>query len=66
MTRDLNEVRGQMVTLSNQVVRKDELQSSNHYCVLKLSISDCYGNKYKMLDGDVLRDHGVQSTLIDS
>ena len=56
---DLNAVRGQMVTMSNQVVGKDELWSPNHYCVLKISISDCYGSKHQMLDRDILRDHGL-------
>ena len=48
ITKDLIESRGQMVTP----------RSPNHYCLLKIRISDCYGNEYKMLDGYVLRDHG--------
>ena len=40
--------------------------STNHYYVLKISISDCYGSKHKMLDGDILGDHGVHLTLIQS
>ena len=50
--KDLNEVRGQMVTLGNQVVRTTSASP-------KIGIRDCYGNKYKMLDGDVQRGHGV-------
>ena len=55
-----------MVTLSNQVVR-NELKSPNHYSVHKISMHKVLiWDKYKMLDGDVLRDLGVKSTLIHS
>ena len=36
---------------------------TSNYCVLKKGTSDCYGNKYKILDGDFLRDNGVRLTL---
>ena len=32
-----------------------------YYCVLKINIIDCYGNKHKILDGNILRDHGSGS-----
>ena len=35
-------------------------------CVLKIGISYYYGNKHKMLDGDVVRDHGALSILLHS
>ena len=31
-----------------------------------MSIIDCYGKKHKILDGDILRDHAVQWSLIQS
>ena len=53
-TKDFNQVTGQMATRSDLWVIVD-------YCVLKIGIIDCYGNKHKMLDGNILRNHGSGS-----
>lgn len=36
------------------------LAAQSHYCILKININDCYANKQKVLDGDMLRDRGFE------
>ena len=49
-----------------QETREEQTKMELAKTAVTISIIDCYGKKHKMLDIDILRDHGVQSTLIQS